>query len=312
MEKLKINQKYQLNQNSWIFGSIHISSKSQSMIKEIMEEIHPDWILLELDEQRLENIRSMEQSTASSSIPPSTHSSLPSSRPPSPYLASSHPPPPHLASSHPSPSLKTKSVTNPDSTKLIPSISTKPTSHGDTDSSESISSISNAPNFLQILSNFQEKMGDVLGINPGAEMITAINYAETHKIPIKLIDRPISETLERLMENMENFIDEHDEIRDELEESEISEEFDSLTQILSEFENPVLLQELLKEFHDRFPEIAKILLDERDEYMFREIKAHFKAYPDGSRLIIVGGGHLETLTRKIQQFLQSPANISKI
>ena len=46
-----------------------------------------------------------------------------------------------------------------------------------------------------ILSAYQKKMGDNSGINPGEEMIAAINRAKEMNIESVMVDRPISQSL---------------------------------------------------------------------------------------------------------------------
>ena len=44
----------------------------------------------------------------------------------------------------------------------------------------------------------QKKLGEVVGVIPGSEMLTAIKLAKENKIPIALIDQDITITLRRL------------------------------------------------------------------------------------------------------------------
>jgi len=53
-----------------------------------------------------------------------------------------------------------------------------------------------------ILSNFQKRLGEDVGILPGAEMIEATNVARNLNIPIELADRDINITMKRASSKM--------------------------------------------------------------------------------------------------------------
>ena len=52
------------------------------------------------------------------------------------------------------------------------------------------------------LSSIQRRLGKEHGVEPGSEMIQAINQAKDHDIPIELVDRDISVTLKRAWKKM--------------------------------------------------------------------------------------------------------------
>ena len=53
-----------------------------------------------------------------------------------------------------------------------------------------------------LLTNFQRRIGDKLGVSPGSEMIEAINIAREKGIDISLVDRDIKITLKRALNTM--------------------------------------------------------------------------------------------------------------
>ena len=52
------------------------------------------------------------------------------------------------------------------------------------------------------LSSIQRKLGKDYGVEPGSEMIAAMNEAKKHKIDVALVDRDISVTLKRAWRKM--------------------------------------------------------------------------------------------------------------
>jgi pheromone shutdown-related protein TraB len=139
------------------------------------------------------------------------------------------------------------------------------------------------------LASYQRRLGDKFGAEPGSEMLEAIKAAEKLNIQVLLADRDISITLKRAWKKMTYrekgriawtllslpFID-YDEEAEELDLKELMKE-DALTAMMNE------LKELA-------PNVAEVLLFERDTYIARRIA-------DASRgkrvLAVVGAGHVK-------------------
>jgi pheromone shutdown-related protein TraB len=147
---------------------------------------------------------------------------------------------------------------------------------------------------LQImLANFQRKIGDDLGVKPGAEMMKAVEIAEREKIPVLLADRDIKVTLRRAMDMMSlaekaklmwgfltGFV-EGDQIDKEL---------------IERLKEKDVLTELMEELALETPSIKKVLVDERDQYMALAL------HNCEARTVVavVGAGHLAGLKRNLQ------------
>jgi len=135
------------------------------------------------------------------------------------------------------------------------------------------------------LSSFQKKMGEKLGVKPGAEMVKAIEKAEAMDAELVLADRNIQATLKRTWHNvpffkkislmgglLDGFFG-----SDELSEEELEQmkEKDQIT-------------EMMKEFAEKMPSVKKPLIDERDAYLMNSIE---KAR--GPKVVaVVGAGHM--------------------
>jgi pheromone shutdown-related protein TraB len=149
------------------------------------------------------------------------------------------------------------------------------------------------------LSSYQRRLGEKFGAEPGSEMLEAIRAAERNHIQVLLADRDISITLKRAWKKMTlrekgrivwtlmslPFID-YDEEAEELDLQELMKE-DALTSMMNE------LRELA-------PNVAEVLLFERDTYIARRIA---DASHGRRVLAVVGAGHVKGVKEKIQKVL---------
>lgn len=140
-----------------------------------------------------------------------------------------------------------------------------------------------------LLAAYQKKMGDKIGIRPGAEMIAAIEESKNIGSKLKLVDRPIDITLKRVTRQL-GFIDKISTLssvltylfsKDEVEE--VNEE------TIESLKDSSVILDTINELGLKFPNIKKYLLDERDSYM-----AYKVSRIQGDRILVVlGAAHLE-------------------
>ena len=146
-----------------------------------------------------------------------------------------------------------------------------------------------------ILSHFQSKIGDEVDVDPGSEMIGAIEAAEDLDIPIALIDRDINITLERALNRM-SFIDKIKFLYGILVTDTDDEEID-----IEDLKNPDNLDDLLEMFKDEAPQIYEVLVHERDAYLAGSILR----IPEDKVVAVVGAGHQPGINR----YLDNPETI---
>ena len=136
-----------------------------------------------------------------------------------------------------------------------------------------------------MLSSIQRKIGKKLGIKPGEEMAQAIRSAEQTGSKIHLADRDIRTTLSRAWHSitlweklklMTQFI------ASSFGADEISEEE------IEELKNKDMLENLLTEIGESQPQLKKILIDERDQYLTEKIRTA----PGEKIVAVVGAGHV--------------------
>ncbi|UCB49188.1 MAG: TraB/GumN family protein [Deltaproteobacteria bacterium] len=136
-----------------------------------------------------------------------------------------------------------------------------------------------------MLAYFQKKIGKKLGIKPGEEVLRAIASAEAIGAHIHLADRDIRTTLSRTWRAMgfwrkikvlAQLITSAGQI-DAIQEEDIE-----------KIKRKDVLETLLSEIGESFPEIKRILIDERDQYLAHKIRTA----PGKKIVAVVGAGHV--------------------
>ena len=136
-----------------------------------------------------------------------------------------------------------------------------------------------------MLAYFQKKIGEKLGVKPGAEILQAISSAEAVGARIHLADRDIRTTLSRAWRLMGMWT--KLKLLFQLTTS-IGEMGDITEEEIEEMKKKDVLEALLSEMGQSLPEIRRILIDERDQYLAEKIRN-----APGNRIVaVVGAGHV--------------------
>jgi len=149
-----------------------------------------------------------------------------------------------------------------------------------------------------LLGYFQSKIGEDVDVKPGSEMIGAIEAAEDLEIPIALIDRDISTTLQRALNKMG--------IREKAkflfgligavlgfgDEEDVD---------IEDLKNPENIDELMEMFKDEAPSVYEVLVHERDAYLAGRILQ----IPQDHVIAVVGAGHKPG----IEEYLDNPETL---
>ena len=140
------------------------------------------------------------------------------------------------------------------------------------------------------LTAYQKRLAERIGVEAGKEMVRAVELSHEKDLRLEVIDRNISTTLHRLVTEVSFwqkmkivgglvigvFVGE-----------EISEEQ------IEDLKRGDMLHAVVSEFGEELPEIKRVLIDERDEYMVGRL-AQISASDDAPKKILglVGAGHL--------------------
>ena len=140
------------------------------------------------------------------------------------------------------------------------------------------------------LSAYQKRLADKIGVEPGQEMIKAIELSAEYNLPLEVIDRDITTTLQR-MYNSVSFWQKFKLFSSLIASIFIGEEITE--QQIEELKEGDMLHSLVEEFGEVLPSVKKVLIDERDLFMVGKL-IEMTQSPDGPKniLAMVGAGHL--------------------
>ena len=143
----------------------------------------------------------------------------------------------------------------------------------------------------------EKKLGKLVGVAPGSEMKKAVRLAKKYKMKIALIDQDIEVTLRKLSKNLSwkekwNFF--VDIIKAVFVKKNII-EFD-LTKVPSK----KIIKKLVDKVKKRYPNVYKVLIEERNSVMARNLKNLMEHNHDKKILAIIGAGHEDDILRLIK------------
>jgi pheromone shutdown-related protein TraB len=152
-----------------------------------------------------------------------------------------------------------------------------------------------------MLSSFQKRIGQKLGIKPGEEMLRAVEAAKAIDAHIHLSDRNIRTTLSRTwrlmglwtkIKLMAQFVASMGGGIDDITEEDIE-----------EMKKRDVLETLLSEIGKGFPEVRRILIDERDLYLVSKIRTA----PGKKIVAVVGAGHVPGIQKNLHEDIDTDA-----
>lgn len=146
-----------------------------------------------------------------------------------------------------------------------------------------------------VLSSFQKRMGNDVGVKPGDEMLKGMEVANEMGIPLVMADRPIQVTLKRawaksslwgksklLSALLSSAFSKEEMSKEEIEDIKNKNEMDSMMTELAEF----------------MPVVKSVLIDERDTYLATKI---WEA--EGNNIVaVLGAGHMNGVVAHLEKF----------
>ena len=140
------------------------------------------------------------------------------------------------------------------------------------------------------LTAYQKRLAERIGVEAGKEMIRAVELAREKGIRLEVIDRNISTTLHRLVTEVsfwQKFKIVGGLIAGVFVGEEISEEQ------VEDLKRGDMLHAVVSEFGEELPEIKRVLIDERDEYMVGRLAQISESFHAPKKILaLVGAGHL--------------------
>ena len=145
-----------------------------------------------------------------------------------------------------------------------------------------------------IMSSFYRRIGEQLGVQPGAEMVEGIKQAEKTGAELVLADRDIEITLKRVWRNL-NFFNKLKMASHILATLFVGEKIDE--SLIEKIKEQDQLETIMETFSESFPEVKKRLIDERDIYLAQKIRSA----PGTTVVAVVGAGHVPGIKQHIHK-----------
>ena len=148
-----------------------------------------------------------------------------------------------------------------------------------------------------VLSSYQKKLGEKLGVTPGTELLEAVNTAKEKNIPIELCDREVRITLRRAWHSM-GLWQKMKLIAGGF--GGIFEKQDLTEEKLAELRSKDVLSEMMDELGKAMPMLKKVIIDERDQYLAQKMKQS-----KGNKIVsVVGAGHAQGIVKALNNTKQ--------
>lgn len=147
----------------------------------------------------------------------------------------------------------------------------------------------------------EKKLGESVGVSPGAEMLKAVKLAKELKIPLLLIDQDIEITLRRFSQTL-TWKEKWNFLVDLFNGFVLRKKI--ITFDLTKVPSQKIIKKLTKEVEKRYPNIYKVLVVERNHVMARRLAFIMKKEPDKEIIAIIGAGHEKEMLQLIKRYLK--------
>lgn len=149
--------------------------------------------------------------------------------------------------------------------------------------------------FMIIAGYIQKKLGRMVGVDPGSDMKAAYTIAKEHKIRVALIDQDIELTLAKFSKHLTwkerwNFV--KSIVKRDNETTELAKKFD-----LRKVPDAETIRAAMRIMQKTYPGIYKVLVEERNQIMARNLE-NISRMQDGAKILaVVGAGHKEGMEK---------------
>ena len=144
------------------------------------------------------------------------------------------------------------------------------------------------------MSSFYRRIGNQLGVRPGAEMLEGARLAQEYGAETVLADRPIDITLKRVWGHL-SLLQKMRLAMHLLMSMLVAERIDD--ELVENLKNRDQLESVMDEFARQMPQVRERLIDERDTWLAQKIRE-----AKGRRIVaVVGAGHMDGVVREMAQ-----------
>ncbi len=146
----------------------------------------------------------------------------------------------------------------------------------------------------------ERKLGAKVGVAPGSEMLKAVTTAQQIGAKIALIDQDIEVTLRKFSRALswkEKFTFIIDVFKGVVLKKGIQVD-------LAKVPSQKTISKLIADVQKRYPNVYKVLVEERNEYMARKLAGIIKHYPEENIVAVIGAGHEKEIVQLLRKFLK--------
>lgn len=160
--------------------------------------------------------------------------------------------------------------------------------------------------FAKIGQYLQQKLGKMVGVTPGTEMKTALELAKKHKIQVAFIDQLLQVTLQRfsrsltwrekgrfVMDLLSGLFFPRRQLKKLGLDKKVMGHSIMGNWDLKKVPDEKMIALLIQELKQRYPSVYRVLVEERNKYMVRQLIHLLRKYPGKKILAVVGAGHKE-------------------
>ncbi|RLE47883.1 hypothetical protein DRJ25_01300 [Candidatus Woesearchaeota archaeon] len=146
----------------------------------------------------------------------------------------------------------------------------------------------------------QKKLGKKLGVLPGSEMLAAYKAAKQNGCHVALVDQDIEKTLRNFSRRLSwkerwHFL--VDAIKGLVFKKGVK--FD-----LRKIPEDALIERLISELKVRYPNIYKVLIEDRNKVIARNLCRIIVRFPDQVIVVVLGAGHVREVKELVKKYLK--------
>lgn len=144
------------------------------------------------------------------------------------------------------------------------------------------------------LGAYQRRLGEQLGVKPGAELLAAVEKAREVGARVELVDRDIHVTLKRTWANLGFWT--KMTLLSELMGVMVSRDRDEVSsRDIEHLKEQANLSDMLAEFAEHLPQVKEPLIDERDQYLMSGVES-----TGGEKVVaVVGAAHVPGMREQL-------------
>jgi pheromone shutdown-related protein TraB len=147
----------------------------------------------------------------------------------------------------------------------------------------------------------QKKLGNIVGIKPGSDMLTAVKTAKEKNIKIALIDQPIEITMKRFSK-LFSFKDKISLLKDII--KGIFSKKHRIKFDLTKVPEEKLIEKLIETMRINYPGLYQSLIHERNIYMAKRIENIAKNNTESIILVVIGAGHKKGIIEELHKIFK--------